>query len=105
MSAAIEPVPHDNDIPAPPCPKLWINVLASSLSDLSTNPDGRCGRRPIVVRMTRSHDALTIGNRRGVLGATRGVVATVFGAQPSSANPIAAMPPNCRRLRRFIAPQ
>src|SRR5207249_5969359 len=36
-------------------------VFASSLSALNTNPDGRCGRRPTVVRMTRSHDTSTRG--------------------------------------------
>src|SRR5688500_6659129 len=103
MSAAIEPVPHDSDMPDPPCPKLWISVLAPKRAALRTNPDGRCGRRPMVVRMIRSHDAFTTGKRTGGRRGANCGVAAAFGAHPSSAKPAAAMPPNLRRFRRFIA--
>src|SRR5687768_4840014 len=57
----------------------------------------------MVVRITRSHEALTGGSRTGARGGAVCVLAAVFGAHPSSANPTAAIPPNLRRFRRFIA--
>ena len=62
-SAAIAPVPHEIDMPAPPWPSLWISVLSSSRSARRTKPPSRWGRRPTVVRMTRSHETWT-GARR-----------------------------------------
>ena len=61
----MDAVPHDSDMPEPPWPKLWMIVLVSSLPAFRTNPDGRWGRRPMVVRITRSHAAFTVGNRTG----------------------------------------
>src|SRR5688572_27330608 len=57
----------------------------------------------MVVRITRSHEALTGGSRTGARGGAVCVLAAVFGAHPSSAKPTAAIPPNLRRFLRFIA--
>ena len=64
---------------------------------LSTNPASRCGRRPTVVRMTRSHEAFTGGS---VSGGRRGVrLGAVLGPQALAPKPIAAMVPVVRNAR------
>src|SRR5215831_20482115 len=63
-------------------------------------PESRCGRRPTVVRMTRSQDALTAANRTGgCVGTSAGLL---FGAQALRPYAAAAMPPVVRNTRRCM---
>src|SRR5437660_5750060 len=72
-------------------------VFASTLSALSTNPESRCGLRPTVVRITRSHKTSTGGN---ATGNRAGVVrAGDFAAHPPSPRPRTPRPPSLIAVR------
>src|SRR5436190_2561192 len=75
-------------------------VFASSLSAFSTNPESRCGRRPTVVRITRSH-ATSTGAR--AMGPGVGTVrACDFAAQPPKPKPSTPRPESLIAVLLFI---
>jgi hypothetical protein len=71
-----------------------------------TKPESRCGRKPMVVRMTRSHvirgGVKPIAGRGANAGSPCGVGAvrtTFLGPQPARRNPASAMPPVLKKCR------
>src|ERR671912_1532329 len=78
-----------------------MSVFASSLSARRTKPPGRCGRRPMVVRMTRSHEIFTRGSTTGGRFAALVTTAADRGAQALAARPRTARLPLRSKVRRF----
>src|SRR4051812_24971277 len=73
-------------------------VCASSLSARTTNPDGRNGRRPTTVRVTRSGETRTRANRRRGSKTVGGRRRTHPPAAPAAANAPAAFRKSRRRI-------
>src|SRR5215467_13288955 len=84
-----------------------MSILESSLSALNTKPASRCGRKPTVVRITRSHEASIRGRLTkrpvGVAPAGALTLAVRAGAHAPKPKPRAAILPVLSQLRLFIA--
>src|SRR5438034_2495786 len=81
-----------------------MTVLSSNFTLLRTKPESRCGRNPIVVRMTRSHvmrggARFIAGRGAGTPGRAGAVWITFLGPQPARPNPASAMPPVLKKFR------
>src|SRR5579863_4480452 len=91
-----------------------MTVFSSNFSAFKTKPESRCGRRPTVVRITRSHDSRGAARLTGgcawlapdtapVAGTGGWMVAVVFRTAHPEARPAAAVTPvNWRKSRRLI---
>src|ERR1700676_604762 len=84
-----------------------MTVLASNFSGLRTKPESRCGRKPIVVRMTRSHEMRAIARLSASFGAEAsgraGADATRFGPHAPTPMAASAIPLVLSITRLFIA--
>src|SRR5262245_40019409 len=84
-----------------------MSILESRLSALNTKPASLCGRKPTVVRITRSHEASIRGRlterRVGVAPAGALTLAVRAGAHAPKPKPRAAKLPVLSQLRLFIA--